>query len=147
MKDPADICQVVSDVVNYGKGWKAWWIGCQPPVRAEGSWPFPQESHPDIQWGRLLNGGKYGVFLFMMALSWWAVSLHPDASPLELVEATSDLNWVICQLTASFSVPPTPLPATPAMPGTQDTPQGKHKVKLTEKAIDAGDRVQKRFCR
>ena len=79
----------------------------------------------------------------MIALSCWAVSLHPDTSPPELVEATSDLNWVICQLTASVSVPHTPLPAAPAMPGIQDTSQGKRKVKLTKKAIDAGDRVQK----
>jgi hypothetical protein len=68
-------------------------------------------------------------------------------SSSELVEATSDLNWVVCQLTASFLVPPTPSPAPPASSEAQGTSRSKRKVKLTEKALEAGESVQKRFRR
>jgi hypothetical protein len=82
-----------------------------------------------------------------MALSWWAMSQDPAMNSSELAEATSDLNWVVCQLAASFIVPPTPPSAPPPSSDVQDTSRGKRKVKLTEKALESGDRVQKRFCR
>jgi hypothetical protein len=75
-------------------------------------------------------------------------------SSSELTEATSDLNWVVRQLAASFivppapsSVPPAPSSVPPASSDVHDTSRGKRKVKLTEKALESGDRVQKRFCR
>ena len=123
--------QAVPDATSYGESWKAWWTKCQPSGRTEGSWPFPHESRPEIKWGKLLNGGKHGVFLFVMALSWWAASQDPAMSSSELAEATSDLNWVVCQLTASFLTLPTLPPDIPASSEVQDTSRGKLKVKLT----------------
>jgi hypothetical protein len=146
LKHPVDVRQVVSDVTDYAESWKVWWIGCQPTARVGGSWPLPRESRPDIEWGKLLNGGKYGVFLFVMALSWWAASLDPAVSSPELAEAINDLNWVVCQLKASFTIPPS-LSAPSAASEVQDASRGKRKVKLTEKAMDGGERMQKRFCR
>ena len=146
LKDLTDIHRVVSDITDYSESWKAWWIGCQPPGRAEGSWPFSREFRPDTQWGRLLNGGKYGVFLFVVALSWWATSHDPTSSSPELAEAISDLNWVIQQLTASLATPP-PIPSPPAPSEVQDNSRSKRKIRLTEKAMEAEESVQKRFCR
>ena len=147
MKDSTTIDHVVPDTTSYAESWKAWWIKCQPPARTEEPWPFTHESRSEVKWGKLLNGGKHGVFLFVMALSWWATSLDPTASSPELAQATSDLDWVICQLTATFIVPPTSLLVPPTTSEADDTSRGKRKVKLTAKAQDGGDRVRKRFCR
>lgn len=82
-----------------------------------------------------------------MALSWWAISLDPVTNSPELAEAISDLSWVARQLTASFVVPPKRLLTPPATSEGQESSRGKRKVKLTEKTLDGGDRVQKRFWR
>ena len=143
MKDSATIGHMVPDTTSYAESWKAWWIDCQPPARAEEPWPFTHESHLEVKWGKLLNGGKHGIFLFVMALSWWATSLDPTTSSLELAQATSDLDWVIHQLMATFVVPPTSFPVPPTTSEVDDTSCGKCKVKLTAKAQDGGDGVCK----
>ena len=146
LKNPTEIHKVISDPTNYGESWKMWWTECQPPARAEETWPFSRESHLNLQWGKLLNGGKYGIFSLLVGLSWWAVSLDPNTSAPDLAEAITDLDWAICQLIASLTASPKSPPPTPT-PEVQDPSISKRKVKLTQKAMGGGDRVQKRFRR
>ena len=62
-------------------------------------------------WGKLVYGGKNGIFLLVMAMSWWANSVDCAQPPSEFCEATADLKWVLEQLNRCLTSPPTPPPA------------------------------------
>ena len=145
LKEQTSIHMVVSDAVAYAEDWKAWWINCQPSARAEAPWPFPHEPKAGTQWGRLLNGGKHGIFLFVMALSWWAKSLDPTVGSPDLATAVRDLDWVVRQLTEDLTILP-PSPAFTPTPEEQAS-RSKRKIILTEKVLSAGENVQKRYRR
>jgi len=83
LKDPANISMTITDIAVYVKAWTDWWVSCQPPGRAMASWPFACKPFSRDQCSRLLNGGKNGIFLFVMALSWWANRwTRPQAPPI-----------------------------------------------------------------
>lgn len=59
-----------------------------------GAWPPPRDLPDDTNWLSLTHSGTNGVFLIMMALSWWA---HYALSPALIVEfdnMVEDVNWV-----------------------------------------------------
>lgn len=124
-----------------------WWTSCQPPDRATTSWPFSREPLSSAQWGRLLNGGKYGIFLFVVALSWWAKSLDPTTNSPDFAEAVADIEWVLGQLTDALTAPPTPTPVMGTAPEVQDVGRAKRRIVLTEKALEMGEDIRKRFRR
>ena len=121
-----------------------WWVGCQPQGRAAASWPFSHEPLSNTQWGRLLNGGKYGIFLFVMALSWWAKSLGSATSSPEFTGAVADTEWVLRQLTDVLTTQPTPTPTLEVPP---EAGRSKRKIVLTEKVLNADESVQKKYRR
>ena len=147
LKDPINLHVSIADTAAYIEGWTGWWTACQPTGRATASWPFAREPLASTQWGRLLNGGKYGIFLFVMALSWWAKSLGPATSPQSLTSAVSDVKWVLHQLVDALTAPPAPEPTAGVALEVPDTGRGKRKIVLTEKALDLDESVQKRYRR
>ena len=83
-----------------------------------------------------------------MALSWWAQSLGPTTSSPEFAKAVAEVEWVLSQLTGALTAPPTPTPAEATLQlQVQDAGRPKRKVILTEKALDMGENVQKRYRR
>jgi len=137
----------ISDTAAYAEAWTNWWTACQPPGRTVASWPFGREPLSKDQCSRLLNGGKYGIFLFVMGLSWWAKSLDPTVSSPSLTGAVADTEWVLRQLTNILTTPPTPTPIPVAVPEVQDAGRGKRKITLTEKVLNSDENVQKRYRR
>ena len=111
------------------------------PDRAASSLPLPRGPLSAAQWGKFLSGGKYSVFLFVVALSWWAGS--PNATSPDLDAAIGDLTWVLHQLTNILMTPTTIVPPSEDL----DAPRGKRKITLTEKALGGGKDVHKRFRR
>ena len=138
LKDAGGAYPVVSDTVAYAESWRLWWIECQPKDRATAQWPLPREPLSMVQWGRLMNGGKHGVFLFVVSLSWWVKSSEPAPSSPGLAAAIRDLNWVLHQLTDALTTPALEAP---------DTSRSKRKIILTDKAVAGGEKVQKRYRR
>ena len=138
LKNPTGSHPVISNSAAYTESWKAWWIECQPQGRVVAPWPPPREPLAATQWGRLTNGGKYGVFLFVMSLSWWVGSSDLAPRSPELAAVISDLEWVLRQLIDVLAAPTLDTPTTPV---------NKRKIVLTQKALDAGDGVKKRFRR
>ena len=124
-----------------------WWTSCQPPDRVTTSWPFSREPLSSVQWGRFLNGGKYGIFLFVVALSWWAEALDPTTSSPDFAGAVADVEWVLGQLTDVLTTPPTPASATGTDTEVQEIGRAKRKIVLTEKALDLGEEMRKRYRR
>ena len=53
-------------------------------------------------------------------------------------DMVSDLEWALRQLADALVAPTSEAP---------DTSRGKRKIMLTEKALDAGESIKKRFCR
>ncbi|KAF9778489.1 hypothetical protein BJ322DRAFT_1014551 [Thelephora terrestris] len=155
LKDATGVHPVISDVVAYAERWRLWWVECQPLKRATATWPLPHEPLSATEWGKLLNGGKYGLFLFVISLSWWARSPGLVLSSTELAAAISDVGWVLRQLADVLTtlIPKKPGPQqstnvhdTPMLeaPGTS---RSKRKITLTEKASAADEGFQKRFRR
>ena len=82
-----------------------------------------------------------------MALSWWAKSLDPTTSSPDLTGAVADVKWVLHHLTGILTTPLAPEPTPEVAPDTPDVGRGKRKVTLTEKALNLGENVQKRYRR
>jgi len=144
IKDQTNIHMSIIDMATYSKAWTSWWSHCQPPGHVAASWPFSRKPLLRDQWGKLVNGGKYGLFLFVMALSWWAKSLGPAASSPDLTGAVADVEWVLDQLTGMLTTLLTSTPAPGVVKEVQAVGRPKCKVKPTEKALNMCENAQKR---
>lgn len=131
----------ISDTTAFGTAWIAWWVDCQPAARSPGSeWPLPQVEIQRPDWGKMLYGGKNGIFLFVIAMSWWANSLDPANPPPNFFHAFADLKWTLEQLNQSAASTPTP-------PSPPRSTLGKRNIRLSERAAEAPALVRKMFTR
>ena len=131
----------IPNISAFGASWIAWWIDCQPAIRSSNSgWPLPQVELQSSEWGKMLYGGKNGLFLFVMAMSWWANSIDPTQPPPDFCQAIADLKWVLEQLTNCIHSPPAAEPAP-------ESTLGKRRVRLSEKASDSTSQVKGIFKR
>jgi len=93
----------VSDSVEYGDRWNAWWWSMQPSWRHPDS---PFDISPEASagsWSHLLCGGPNGLLLVILALGWWMkFSTATNLSPIE--EAAIDVTWVLTQLRSALDV-------------------------------------------
>ena len=53
-------------------------------------------------WVGLKKGGSAGLYIVVMALSWWITSLKGDLDDLELYETVNDIAWVLTLLKATL---------------------------------------------
>lgn len=141
---PEDPNVHILDTTAFGAAWIAWWIDCQPPARSSSSWPLPQIELQHSDWGKMLYGGRNGIFMFVMAMSWWANRIDPTQPPPDFSSALADLRWVLEQLNECFAPPPTPV-VPPTSPPKSSL--GKRTVRLSERASDAPERLRKMFNR
>ena len=132
----------VTDTAQFGTSWIAWWTGCQPAARSPNSgWPLLQAEMDRSDWGKMLHGGKNGIFLFVMAMSWWINDADISDPSSNLSSAIADLKWVLEQLNSCLSPPPT-LPTPPSPP---QLTLGKCNIRLTQRASDAPTEMKKMF--
>jgi hypothetical protein len=58
----------------------------------------------DTDWGAIYRGGSNGLFLVVMALSWWVGAMGPnDQHNLDLLVAIYDVKWVLSELAEKLS--------------------------------------------
>jgi hypothetical protein len=94
---------VINLVEEYQEKWIEWWSAAQPQWRNTEDWPFNREDVTGKDWGRLLDGGKDGMYLVIVSLAWWICAEESeDESALE--EAIDDVTWVIKNLVSSLTV-------------------------------------------
>jgi hypothetical protein len=91
----------ITSVEKFEDMWVQWWTAAQPEWRDTSCWPFSQGEVAG-DWGRLLGGGKNGLFLVVMSLGWWTNSRDPAVAS-RLDAAIRDVCWVTKQLVASLS--------------------------------------------
>lgn len=116
----------IKSPIAYGKTWLKWWTVIQPDWRDVGSWPFPQDAEEIEGWGKLLYGGKDGIFVVVMSLGWWTHAEKPSGDSI-LDDAIDDVSWVLRYLTSSLSSPaittrPASSTTTTRSPSPSDTP-------------------------
>jgi hypothetical protein len=101
---------VVTDAYAYGIEWVNWWRASQPKERNTKEWPFPRNASIDAGWDRFPATGKDGIFIAIMALSWWANAVRSPNEISFFEEAVTDLHWVIGELIDNKTTPEPPLP-------------------------------------
>lgn len=98
---------------RYQEMWIRWWTSLQPSWRCAGdirkcSWPLPREP-PSVHgplWDKLLAGGKDGLFIVVMSLSWWVIKHGRDSGKdSQLEEALVDVSWVLANMVSVLSSP------------------------------------------
>ena len=98
---------MVLNASEYGSRWVKWWIEFQPQRRDAQALPSTRDVS-DTDWRKFPAHGPDGLFLAIMAMSWWAqaVKLANDVPLFE--EAAGNLHQVIQGLirTRSNNDPP-----------------------------------------
>ena len=102
----------IASACAYGTEWVKWWTAAQPQECDVHEWPFSRDTNIDVDWCKFPANGKDGVFLAVMALSWWAPAARTSDEIEFFEEAVADLHWVISELifarTAHRLSPPPP---------------------------------------
>jgi hypothetical protein len=64
-------------------------------------------------WDDILVGGKDGLFVVIMTLSWWILSgAQGEGSDSQLEEAVADVSWVLSNLVSVLSGRGRPAPSS-----------------------------------
>jgi len=132
---------VVGDVCRYQEDWVRWWTASQPKWRSTESWPFPKGNEGGGDWAGFPARGPNGVFLAIMAISWWAQAIVSAEDFVLFEEAVDDIHWVIQQLIHTHSSPsvsekPQP-PMSKSWASTFTRDNGKRAVKPSQRVRDA----------
>jgi hypothetical protein len=69
-------------------------------------WPLPRMDFTSADWSSLARTGPTGVFLVIVALSWWGHYVQGVGQMEEFLVAVEDVLWALTQMA---SLPP-PLP-------------------------------------
>jgi hypothetical protein len=87
----------------------AWWIALQPAWRVADDGSFNYMAPSDEDWRALQKGGSAGLYIVVVALSWWvrALSLESlltaESSSFRAWTAVHDVNWVIDRISKKLT--------------------------------------------
>jgi hypothetical protein len=95
------------DADTFGSSFMAWWIALQPEWRIANDGSFNYEVPADEDWRVLHKGGKTGLYIVVVALSWWVGALTPAIPSFRAWTAVHDVQWVINQIFAKLPSPAT----------------------------------------
>ena len=87
----------IKSVQEFEQKWIQWWTAAQPHWRVTQDWPFEKGDVAGEDWGDLLEGGKDGIYLFIVSLAWWIHARDP-AEESRVDEAIGDVSWVLQNL-------------------------------------------------
>ena len=88
---------VVINASTYRTEWVKWWASAQPQGRDTQQWPFSRGTGI-VDWGKFAANGGDGIYLAVMALSWWAPAVRSSNEIAFFEEAVTDLHWVVQEL-------------------------------------------------
>ena len=131
---------VIDDICGYRDNWIDWWTASQPKWRSTGSWPFPMDDENNESWDDFPARGQNGIFLVIMAISWWARAVESTKDFMQFEEVVDNIHWVIRQLThahssSSASDKPRP-PVSASWTHTFSRGNGKRTVKPSQRVRD-----------
>ena len=83
----------------------AWWITIQPKWRIAEDGSFNYYTPADEDWRVLHKGGTAGLYIVVVALSWWVGVLTPEIPSFRAWTAVRDVRWVIDQISTKLCTP------------------------------------------
>ena len=91
------------DIDEFASSFMAWWIALQPGWRLADDGSFKYEALKNEDWRVLHKGGSAGLYIVVVALSWWVRALMPEIPSFRAWTAVHDVQWVIDQITKRLS--------------------------------------------
>ena len=86
------------DVDKFASSFMAWWIALQPGWRLADDGSFTYDAPKSEDWHALHKGGSAGLYIVVVALSWWVRALMPESPSFRAWTAVRDVQWVIDQI-------------------------------------------------
>jgi len=87
------------NAIEYGPSFIAWWSALQPSWRVSDSSAVLSKNVPANEtWAALGKGGSAGLYVVIMALSWWINAVGADAEGSGIWVIVEDFTWVLQQV-------------------------------------------------
>ena len=83
---------------NFSPQFCAWWTTIQPTWHILPGGQYSRVVPDNETWASLWKGGSAGLFVIVMALSWWVWAAEDVVDQLDLCSILGDLQWVIQQV-------------------------------------------------
>lgn len=97
-----------------------WWRAVQPEWRKQTDGPLSRDAPEQESWASLKKGGSAGLYIVVMALSWWVVTLRDISDDPQICATVDDLTWVLSSVMPTS--PPTIFDSTSVKRALPDTP-------------------------
>ena len=91
------------NVDEFASSFMVWWIALQPGWRLADDGSFNYKAPNNEDWQVLHKGGSAGLYIVIVALSWWVRALTPDSPSFRAWTAVRDVQWVIDQITKKLT--------------------------------------------
>jgi hypothetical protein len=92
---------------EFGIEMQQWLITIMPDWRGS-QWPMMRTKPKDIEdatWGVLRRGGRNGIMLYVIALSWWLTQAHDASSRRQAEAVVEDLAWAVGETVVELGLP------------------------------------------
>jgi hypothetical protein len=92
---------------EFGAEMRQWLITIMPDWRGS-RWPMVRTKPEDIEgamWEVLRRGGRNGIMLYVIALSWWLTQAHDTSSERQAEAAVEDLAWAVGESVVELGLP------------------------------------------
>ena len=90
---------------EYGPCFIAWWRSIQPSWRTLPDGGYAKAIPDDENWASLGKGGSAGLYIVVMALSWWIRALDLTGVNSTAWDVVDDVLWVVQQIRLKNNVP------------------------------------------
>ena len=105
---------------DYPSCFVAWWNAIQPAWRIKPNGLLSREAPAREAWTSLKKGGSAGLYVVVMALSWWICKLEAGSDELWAWDIVDDVTWVL----SSVMLAPPPSGVKRALPDAADAESG-----------------------
>jgi hypothetical protein len=89
---------------EFGAEMRQWLIMIMPDWRGS-QWPMVRTKPEDATWGVLRRGGRNGIMLYVIALSWWLTQAHDASSERQAEAVVEDLAWAVGETVIELGLP------------------------------------------
>jgi hypothetical protein len=103
---------------KFGAEMRQWLITIMPNWRGS-QWPMKRTKSKDLEdatWGMLRRGGRNGVMLYVIALSWWLTEAHDASSERQVEAVVEDLAWAVGETVVELGLPASVQGLMPSVP-------------------------------
>lgn len=92
---------------EFGAEMRRWLITIMPDWRGN-QWPMLRakpKNAENVMWGELQRGGRNGIMLYVISLSWWLTQAHDASSERQAEAVVEDLAWAVGETVFELGLP------------------------------------------